>query len=157
VTSVGKVFHIFAAVTGKAVVAAVNDVTLTFCVLIHGEPRRAIILAYNYSPDSLFLTSVVFDTIEYSILLERLSFWFGISSTVLSWIKSYLLNRSFYVNNVNSSHLYSNSFMEFVEDRPTSLVLYSSSYTPLLSVLSYLIQQQTTNAMLMIINFSYLF
>jgi len=37
----------------------------------------------------------------------------------------------------------------------SSLVLYSSSYTPLLSVLSYLILQQTTTSMLMILNFSY--
>jgi len=34
------------------------------------------------------------------------------------------------------------------------LVLYSLSYTPLISVLSYLILQQTTNSMLMILNFS---
>jgi len=46
--------------------------------------------------------SAVFDTIDHSILLERLSSWFGISSTALSWIKSYLLNRPFYVNNDNS-------------------------------------------------------
>jgi len=43
-----------------------------------------------------------FDTIDHSILLKRLLSWFGISSTALSWIKSYLLNRSFYVNIVNS-------------------------------------------------------
>jgi len=51
------------------------------------------------------------------------------------------------------NHLYSNFFMEFLKD--PSLVLYSSSYTPLLSALSYIILQQTTNSMLMIINFSY--
>jgi len=43
------------------------------------------------------------DTIDHSILLECLSSWFGISSTALSWIKSYLLNRSFYVNIDNST------------------------------------------------------
>jgi len=32
------------------------------------------------------------------IFIERLSSWFDISSTALSWIKSYLLNRSIYVN-----------------------------------------------------------
>ena len=42
--------------------------------------------------------SAAFDTIDHSILLERLSSWFGISAIPLSWIKSYLLNRSFYVN-----------------------------------------------------------
>jgi len=79
--------------------------------------------------------SAAFDTIDHSILLERLSSWFGIFSTALSWIKSYILNRSFYVNIENSiNHLYSNFFMEFLKD--LSLVLYSSSYTPLLSVLS---------------------
>jgi len=52
------------------------------------------------------------------------------------------------------NHLYSNFFMEFLKD--PSLVLYFSSYTPLLSVLSYLIHQQTTNySVLMILNFSY--
>jgi hypothetical protein len=42
--------------------------------------------------------SVDFDTIDHSIILERLSSWFGISSTAFCWIKSYLLNSSFYVN-----------------------------------------------------------
>ena len=42
--------------------------------------------------------SAAFDTIDHSILLERLTSWFGISSNALSWIKSYLLNRSFSVN-----------------------------------------------------------
>jgi len=51
------------------------------------------------------------------------------------------------------NHLYSNYFLEFLKD-PSS-VLYSSSYTLLLSVLSYLILQQTTNSMLMKLNFSY--
>jgi len=46
--------------------------------------------------------SAVFDTIDHSILLERLSSLFGISSTALYWIKSCLLNRSFYVNIENS-------------------------------------------------------
>jgi len=47
------------------------------------------------------------------------------------------------------NHLYSNFLMEFLKD--LSLVLYSSSCTPLLSVLSYLILQQTTISMLMIL------
>jgi len=45
---------------------------------------------------------LLLDTINHSILLERLSSWFGISSTAISWIKSYLLNRCFYVSIENS-------------------------------------------------------
>jgi len=40
--------------------------------------------------------------LNYSILLEHLSSYIDISYTALSWIKSYLLNRSFYVNIENS-------------------------------------------------------
>ena len=46
--------------------------------------------------------SAAFDTIDHSIPLERLSSWFDITSTALSWIKSYLLNRSFYANIENT-------------------------------------------------------
>ena len=42
--------------------------------------------------------SAAFDTIDHSILIHRLTSWFGINGSVLSWLKSYLSNRSFYVN-----------------------------------------------------------
>ena len=41
--------------------------------------------------------SAAFETIDHSVLLERLSPWFGISCTALNWVKSYLTSRSFYV------------------------------------------------------------
>ena len=41
--------------------------------------------------------SAAFDTIDYDILLSRLSTSFGISETTLSWLKSYLSNRTFSV------------------------------------------------------------
>jgi len=50
------------------------------------------------------------------------------------------------------NHLYFNSVMEFFKD--SSLVHYSTSYTPLRSVLSYQIKQQTITSMLMRLNFS---
>jgi len=41
--------------------------------------------------------SAAFDTIDHSILLHRLSTWFGFSDTVISWITSYWSSRRFMV------------------------------------------------------------
>jgi len=97
--------------------------------------------------------SAAFDTLDHSNLLERLTSWFGISSTALSWIKSYLLNRSFYINIENSKSfvfqlLYRGPQLRI---RPWSSTLHRLHYS---SVLSNLTHQQTTNSMLMMLNFS---
>ena len=42
--------------------------------------------------------SAAFDTIDHQILLDRLSSWFGIGGSVLSWVHSYLTSRTFSVS-----------------------------------------------------------
>ena len=41
--------------------------------------------------------SAAFDTIDHDILITRLSSWFGIHGSVLTWFKSYLSSRPFRV------------------------------------------------------------
>ena len=41
--------------------------------------------------------SAAFDTIDHDILITRLSSWFGIHGSALSWFKSYLSSRCFRV------------------------------------------------------------
>jgi len=42
--------------------------------------------------------SAAFDIIDHSILIHRLSSWFGLTGTVLSWLNSYISSRDFIVN-----------------------------------------------------------
>jgi len=51
--------------------------------------------------------SAAFDTIDHDILISRLQHSFGISGPVLSWLKSYLHNRS---QSVRVGSVSSNSF-----------------------------------------------
>lgn len=78
--------------------------TETTLLSVHDHIIRAMSLQ-KVTCLTLLDLSAAFDTIDHSILLERLSSWFGITETALSWIHSYLLNRSFYVtiDNIKSS------------------------------------------------------
>jgi len=66
-------------------------------MIMTSKPR---VISKSLTSLTLLDLSAAFDTIDHYILIERLSSWFGISSIALSlsWIKYYLLNRSFYVN-----------------------------------------------------------
>jgi Reverse transcriptase (RNA-dependent DNA polymerase) len=98
--------------------------------------------------------STTFDTIVHSILLGCLSAWFGITSTALSWIKSYLLNHSFYVNIQNTKSSLFHLLYGVPQGSILGLLLFK--YTPLLSVLGNLIHLQIIISMQMTLGFSHL-
>jgi hypothetical protein len=80
--------------------------------------------------------SAAFDTIDHSILLERLSSWFGIRGSVLSWFTSYLMDRTLTVK----VHEYSSSPTNLKYGVPQGSVLgpilFSLYTTPLSSLIS---------------------
>jgi len=80
--------------------------------------------------------SAALDTIDHSILLERLSSWFGISSTALSCIKSYLLNHSFYVNIENSKSFVFQLLYGVPQGSVLGPLLFILYTTPLCTVIS---------------------
>jgi len=71
--------------------------TETVLLSIHDHLVQAI-SHQNITGLCLLDLSAAFDTIDHSILLERLSHWFGFRDTVLAWIASYLCSRTFSVS-----------------------------------------------------------
>ena len=80
--------------------------------------------------------SAAFDTIDHNILLHRLQYWFGFSSTALNLLSSFLSGRSqIFVISKLKSHP---NLLEYGIPRGCMLepFLYSLYTTPLLSVIS---------------------
>ena len=80
--------------------------------------------------------SAAFDTVDHSILLHRLSTWFGFNGKVISWLTSYLSSRSFVVT-INSASSTPSSLSQGVPQGsvlgPLLFILYT---TPLSSLIS---------------------
>jgi len=102
--------------------------TETALLYVHDHLVSAIV-SQKVSCLCLLDLSAAFDTIDHDILITRLSSWFGIHGSVLSWFKSYLSSRPFRVK--CETDLFSWHTSPAVS--PISLVHYSSSCTPLLS------------------------
>jgi len=75
--------------------------------------------------------SAAFDTIDHDILITRLSSWFGIHGSVLSW---FISSRRFRVKCETDLSSWYNTHPPAVSPKALSLVHYSLSCTPLLSV-----------------------
>jgi Reverse transcriptase (RNA-dependent DNA polymerase) len=80
--------------------------------------------------------SAAFDTIDHTILFEHLSAWFGITSTALSWVKSYLLNRPSYVSIEDSVSPVYQLLYGVPQGSVLGLLLFILYTTPLTTIIS---------------------
>jgi hypothetical protein len=80
--------------------------------------------------------SAAFDTIDHTILLHRLSTWFGINDSALSWFQSYLSSRSFVISANNTKSLHTPVTCGVPQGSVLGPLLFSLYTTPLSSILS---------------------
>ena len=109
--------------TETALVKIIND------LLVCADQRKVSILV-------LLDLSAAFDTIDHSILLDRLKYDFGFDGIVLNWFTSYLTNRTQSVSVKNS--LSSKKLLSFGVPQGSVLgpILYSLYTTPLGSIIN---------------------
>ena len=80
ITSISVLLSLETAVTETALLKVHNDISLN---IDNGKVTALTMLDL----------SATFDTIDHNILITRLSTWYGISGTALSWFNSYLTDR----------------------------------------------------------------
>uniref|UniRef100_A0A8C5AGY4 Reverse transcriptase domain-containing protein n=1 Tax=Gadus morhua TaxID=8049 RepID=A0A8C5AGY4_GADMO len=71
--------------TETALIKVVNDIRLNT-----DSGKTSILMLLDLS--------AAFDTVDHTLLLERLENWVGLSGTVLNWFRSYLQNRNYFVS-----------------------------------------------------------
>jgi len=81
--------------------------------------------------------SAAFDTIDHTILLDRLSLWFGIHGTALNWFKSYLSHRTFSVRCSGLCSCPQQSLYGVPQGSVVGPLLFTLYTTPLSSLISF--------------------
>ena len=71
--------------TETALIKVVNDIRLNT-----DSGKTSILMLLDLS--------AAFNTVDHTILLDRLENWAGLSGTVLNWFRSYLQNRNYFVS-----------------------------------------------------------
>jgi len=97
--------------------------------------------------------SAAFNTVDHSILLNRLHSTFGIFEATLQWITSYLTNRSQYVklgNSLSNHKLYASGLPQGSVLGPLIFTIYVSPFASLLSHWGAIQHQYTDNTQLSI-------
>ena len=85
---------VYSVLTNQPTAKCKHHSTETALLYIHDHLISAIGLQ-KVSCLCLLDPSAAFDTIDHDIFITRLSSWFGIHGSVLSWFKSYLSSRCF--------------------------------------------------------------
>jgi len=80
--------------------------------------------------------SAVFDIVDHNILITRLSSWFGIHGSVLSWFKSYLSSRSFRVKCDDNLSFLHTSYCGVLQGSVFGPLLFIMYTTPLSTLFS---------------------